>query len=248
MVSTLIFDATYYVLAFCMIALLSATIILPRFSRIKESKIAAGTAYLALGALITLVGSVILIAITRSSSINGFLYQQLQFSTAYVGFAVFIFGVDRVLLSNQFTGSTLRRSRILMYGSYFLSVAFSSLFLFNPATYKVTIVGSQEHVAQQTVFWYPLFFTLGLCALIAFYISSSKNGTTPRNYATWIGLCCSVILLGTLRESTIIPSSGDPYTDLLIAFLPFVAGSFCILMGVRSLRPSSENRSPRHNS
>ena len=41
-----------------MIALLVSTVIVARFSRVKDRKIAVGTAYASLGALITLVGSV----------------------------------------------------------------------------------------------------------------------------------------------------------------------------------------------
>jgi hypothetical protein len=241
MVSTSFFDATYYALVTCMIALLVSTIIVARFSRVKDRKIAVGTAYFSLGALITLVGSAILLALGRSSALNGFLYQQLQFSTAYAGFAIFLFGLDSGLLSNQFTGINLKRVRIFVWCSYFLTIAVSSLYLFNPATYKVTIIGSQEHVAQQTVFWYPLFLALVISALTAFYISSRKNSVSFRRYAIWFGLCCSLILLGTLRESTVIPSAGDPFADLLFAFLPFIAGSFCILMAARSLHQSSEN-------
>jgi hypothetical protein len=240
MVSTSFFDATYYSLVTCMIALLVSTVIVARFSRVKDRKIAVGTAYASLGALITLVGSAILLALSRSSAFNGFLYQQLQFSTAYAGFAIFLFGLDSGLLSNQFTGINLKRVRIFVWGSYFLAVAVSSLFLFNPATYKVTIIGSQEHVAQQTVFWFPLFLALVVSALTAFYISR-KNNISLRRYSILFGLCCSLILLGTLRESTIIPSAGDPLTDLLVAFLPFIAGSFCILMAARSLRQFREN-------
>ena len=238
MISTSTFDAMYYALALSMIALLATTAILARFSRVREPRnIALGTGYSALGALVTVVGAVALTALIRSSSpINGFLYQQLQFSIAYVGFAMFLFGLDRGLLSTRFTGVNLKQSRIFIYVSYFFTVAIASIFLFDDATYRVSVVGSQIHVAQQTVFWIPLFLALDIGTFTAFYVSLRKSHVSLGRYPTWFGVCSCLILLGTLRESTIIPSSGDPLTDLFVAFLPFVAGSLCIVAAVLTIR------------
>ena len=75
---------------------------------------------------------------------NGFLYQQAQFSTVYLGFVLFLYGIDRSLISKLQLDKNLKRIRILIWGAFILTVAASSVYLFNPSTYTITHVGSQE--------------------------------------------------------------------------------------------------------
>jgi hypothetical protein len=50
-------------------------------------------------------------------------------------------------------------------------------------------------------------------------------------HPVWFAVFCAAILVGLLRESTL----GDPEPDLLAAFVPFVMGTMCLLLTVRSL-------------
>ena len=187
----------------------------------------------ALGALITISETVFLLALSRNGSIGSFLYEQAQFSVAYLAFGLVLYGLDKGLLSRLFSGDKLKRARVISWSAYALSIAGSSLFLFNPASYKVTVIGSQVHAAQQLVFWFPLFLVLLVSPLSTIIAILRSENPQLRNYGKWFGLSSSLIFLGTLREATVIPSAGDPFADLLVAFVPFVAGSFCLLMGVR---------------
>ena len=191
---------------------------------------------MALGALVTIVETVFLIALSRNSAIGGFLYQQAQFSIAYIAFAIVLFGIDTTLLSNLQLDSkrTLNGLRILVWSMFFLAIGISSFYLFNPSTYTITHSGSIEHVAQQLVFWLPLFLTLIIGSSASLVVALRSDDTSLRRYAIWFALSFTLIFIGTLRESTIIPSTGDPLIDLFVAFAPFVAGSFCILMVARS--------------
>jgi hypothetical protein len=167
-----VFDFIYYALAIAMMLfLLGATVLgLRNKVRSKDSKdrrSSLGISLTALGALLTISETVILTALFRGSAIGGFLYQEVQYSVAYFAFAIVLFGVDITLLSNEKFGikSRLTQIRIVVWSSYFLAIAISSFHLFNPSTYTVTYSGSVEHVAQQLIFWLPLFLTLVIGAV-----------------------------------------------------------------------------------
>src|SRR5579872_1962514 len=240
---TIVFDLTYYALALTMILLLLAGTILGLWkSRSLGSKTTLGMGLVSLGGLIVISDSVVLIALSRNGLINGFLYQQVQFSVAYTAFTLVLYGLDKILFSQLVGGDQLRRARLFAWGTYIFSIGGASLFLFNPATYRVTIVGSQVYVAQQLVFWVPLFLVLVDGALTSAIAIFRSNNLQIRKYAGWSGLFSVLVFLGTLRESTIIPSTGDPFNDLLVAFAPFIAGSACALLGVLSTLPTRNEK------
>jgi hypothetical protein len=237
---TFLFDSLYYSLSVTMILVLIVATILGLKIRsgitdANNRRIALGTSLAALGALIIIAETVPLLAMYRDSLLGGFLYQQLQFSIAYIGLGIVLYGIDITLLSKMQIGVKHSWLRIFVLSIFFLALAFSSSHLFNPSTYAVTYSGSVEHAAQQLVFWLPMFLTLIVGATAASVVFIRTSGTPLRPYAIWFALFFALILVGALRESTIIPSFGDPFTDLLVAFTPFVAGSFCILMSARSL-------------
>jgi hypothetical protein len=242
MESTFIFDITYYILTLMMTVILSAGTVLGLWkSRAGNNKATFGMGLVALGGLITITESSVLIFLSRNSLVGGFLYQQVQFSISYFAFAAVLYGLDNVLFSQMLSGINLKRTRIFACDLYLFSIAGASLSLFNPASYKVTIVGSQVYVAQQMVFWFPLFLVLLGGALTSLVTILRSDNSQLRNYARWVGLFSALVLLGTLRESTLVPSAGDPLVDLLVAFVPFVVGSLCALMGVRATLLSSRN-------
>jgi Na+-translocating ferredoxin:NAD+ oxidoreductase RNF subunit RnfB len=49
----------------------------------------------------------------------------------------------------------------------------------------------------------------------------------------WLAAFAGLGLIGVLREAQVIPSSGDPLVDVLVAFLPFVACGLCVFDGIR---------------
>src|SRR5579871_4123707 len=193
---TIVFDATYYALSIAMISLLSTGAIFGLWkSRRLGSKTTLGMGLVSLGGLIVIIDSVILISLSRNGPFNGFLYQQVQFSVAYTAFALVLYGLDRILFSQLVTGDQLRRARFFAWGTYIFSIGGASLFLFNPATYRVTIVGSQVYVAQQLVFWVPLFLVLVGGALTSAIAIFRSNNLQIRKYAGWSGLFSVLVFL-----------------------------------------------------
>ena len=80
------------------------------------------------------------------------------------------------------------------------------------------------------VFYLPLFYVTVVVVLLLPFRAARAHW-----HPVWFVLCCAAILLGLLRESTLIPTLRDPELDLLAAFGPFVVGSVCLLLTVRSL-------------
>ncbi|HXQ92974.1 MAG TPA: hypothetical protein VN739_08200 [Nitrososphaerales archaeon] len=249
MLPTFLFDLTYYAMVLMVISILTGAVLVGLKARAKffinlmDRRRAVGTSFASLGALITLIGTATFLSLYRDGAIGGYLYQQAQFSTAYLGFVFFLHGIDQGLFSSLQDNEIRRRIRITVWGAFILTVVISSIFLFNPTTYTVTQVGSQEHVAQEVVFWLPLFFTLLIGALTSFLFSWIQRGKHAISYPLWFGLCSIMVFFGTLKESNVIPTSGDNLIDLLLAFVPFIAGSFCILMSAFSLFFQSQKSS-----
>src|ERR1700730_687574 len=132
MLETLVFDSTYYVLSGAMITLLTAGTVLGLKFRGENRPASVGMGLTALGALITISETVFLLALSRNGSIGSFLYEQARFSVAYLAFGLFLYGWEKGLLSRMFSGDKLKRARIISWSAYALSIAGSSLFLFNP--------------------------------------------------------------------------------------------------------------------
>ena len=231
-----------------MVALLSTATVLGLKFRAGDRNATLGMGLASLGALITITESVVLVALSRNGSIGGFLYQQVQFSVAYLAFAFFLYGMDRGLLSRMFFGDKLRRARILAWGTYSLMIAVSSLFLFNPASYKVTIVGSQVHVAQQLVFWFPLFFALLAGALTSiFAILRSESPQRRTANVVWYLVVASFlghskrIYNHPFRRRSFYRSSGCLYSFCCRERLPFGGSEslrFLLKRGGTARRPA----------
>jgi hypothetical protein len=219
------FDLTYYGLSVVMLGLLGSTIVAGialgrRFTSPIERREAVGVSLAAVGALLTLAGGVVFLTLFRDGALTGLHYQQVQFSVFYLAFALLLYGV--LVMA--------RRWPVLVWLGFVVTVVVASLFLFNPSSYTYTHSGSRVNAVQQLVFWVPLFYvTVVGIVLLPWRAAHGKW------HPVWFGPCCAVLLIGLLRESTLIPSLGDPELDLLVAFVPFLLASFCLFMTGRTL-------------
>ncbi len=209
-----------------------------------------GISLAAVGVVVSLVGSMFFDTLAKSGLIGDLFYQQIHFPILYLGFALVLVGIDAVSSSvNRLKGSAQEnqrwnRIRILIGLLYILSVVVSALYLLNPATYTITFTGASQHVAQQQIFFLPLFLTLVVGTLSLPLLAFISGETASRRQLFWFGLFAGLLLIGMLREATITPSSGDPLIDLLMAFGPFTIGSFCLYLSLRALildKTSMEN-------
>lgn len=235
-----VFDPTYYGLTALIVIVALAAAVLALKARVKLNdktirSLAGGTGLASLGFAIVFITATAFLALLRSGLIGGFLYQQALFSIVYAGSGMMLYGVDRTVFSVPDTGlksSRARRgagSRSALWAAFALSVLVASAYLFSPSTYSVTVTGATRHVAQQAVFWLPPFVisTAGAVGILLFALKLSDAAV--RRHSMWFGLFFGLELFGILRESTLIPSAGDPLADLLVAFIPFTAGGFCLL-------------------
>jgi hypothetical protein len=106
----------------------------------------------------------------------------------------------------------------------------AAIFLFNPGSYVYTQSGMRINAVQQLVFYLPLFYVTAAGALLLPFRTVRAHW-----HAVWFAVFCAAILMGLLRESTLLPTLGDPELDLLAAFVPFVVGTVFLLVAVRSL-------------
>ena len=248
MIQTSVFDSIYYLLVAGLTIVLSCAAVLSfstKYSRTDsgDRSLALGVCLAAVGLTIALVGSVALTALSRGGGFwdsvdGGLFYQRATFTASYVGMGIVLYGTHSITISRPkslfFPTLTARQIEILLWGAFLLSVAFSSISLFNSASYLITKSGSIYHVAQQKVFWLPIFVTLVLSVTISLSIAlNSKERNPHRRGLIWFGLAIVFVQIGLLRESLILPSSGDPLEDLLIVFIPSSIGGILLLQSAR---------------
>jgi hypothetical protein len=217
-----IFDVTYYGLALVMLGLSGYTIVAGFVLRRAvadplERRETVGLSLVAVGALLTLAGGVVFLAMERGGQLGGPLYQQVQFAVFYIAFALILYGMV----------ATARRWPLLLWLGYVVAIGIASVVLLNPSS------GAK----QQLVYWVPLFYVTAVGVLLL-----PLRATRGCWHPLWLALCFAALLVGLLRESTIIPSSGNPELDLLAAFVPFVVATFCLFLTMRSLAAESMSR------
>jgi hypothetical protein len=178
----------------------------------------------ALGALLTLVAGVGFLELERAVLIDSLLYQQAHFALFYVAFGLILSGV--LATGRQWP----IQWRILWWTGFAMTIAIAAVVLFDPTTYTFTQSGGRVNAVQQAVFYLPLVFVTA-----AGVLGLPTRAMRTRPQSIWVALCCGAVLVGLLREATIIPALGDPLLDLLAAFVPFTLGSVCLLIAVRSL-------------
>jgi len=240
----LVFDPTFYAFGTVIVCFLTATVVIAimklRGSKsIEVRKLVMGTVLFALGAIVTTVGVVLLSFLSRSGEIDPFLYLQSEFLDIYFGFGLILSGIQFTVYAG---GSKLASTfRALTWLTFAASSTISAAFLLNRATYAVSFSGSTMHVAQQLVFWLPVFLTscIGLVVLPVLALRAGDSGL--RSHASLFAVSILLVLVGCLKESNLIPSSGDPLRDLLVSFVPFTTGSVILLLAASRL-PSSYAR------
>jgi len=242
MVSTTTFDLIYYLFTIVTILTLGTAIFLGvlRNRSTKEKSLRnlrIAVVLVSSGAIIDFAWAVLLTALSRSggwwdSLSGGLFYQQATYSVIYAGTALVLFGITRSLQTFWESAGikTKTRASIALWITYLLAVVVSLVYLFNPGTYTITYSGIIAHVAEQRIFWLPAFLALAIGTAI-FSIGATKiANSSMRRGSILTALFCVLLFLGSLRESNIIPSTGDPLSDLLLAFAPFAASAFCLML------------------
>ncbi len=238
----LIFDPTYYSLSalILVLAFSSALAILlnrNKFTDNSKRSLAVGIGLVALGYGLIFIIAVTLLALFRGGTLAGFLYLQIEFALVYLGCGLVLFGVDNVLFgpralkAEQPTKNHLGRNarpRSILWIAFFVSVGIALIFLFDTQTYTVTIVGGTMHVAQEAIFWLPPAVTMIVGAICGLIIALKGVPTATSSQGIYLILFFFLEIVGMLKESNIIQSLGDPFADLLLAFVPFSAGAVCL--------------------
>ncbi len=75
-----------------------------------------------------------------------------------------------------------------------------------------------------------------MCGVILVSLATGfRERPGMRTLLAWYAGFTVLLLIGALREATIIPSSGEPLVDLLLAFVPFAAAGICLFLSLRIL-------------
>jgi vacuolar-type H+-ATPase subunit I/STV1 len=243
--ATRIFDFTYYALAIIITLLLAYSFFLGL--RIRQAATgrngrnrALGMSLVASGTAISVLVGVSFDILAKRAIINDLLYQQAHFSVFYVGFALVLFGFLATLFTPRREASPSDRRRgnrlqILLWALYILAVASAVVSLYNPASFTV-ITSSGLHYVQKPIFFLPLFVTLTMGLVGVSLVAVRSSDSRLQAHLVWLDLFTVLVLIGLLREATLIPTSGIPLVDLLLAFGPFTLASFCLLISVLRLR------------
>ena len=230
-----IFEILYYGLTIAMVILLGS-ILFARFNPGRNpahSMALRGIKLIALGTILALIGGVSLDTLSKAGILGDLAYQQIHFSIFYAGFAAILYGFG---LSFAIPPSRSGAIKIAAWILYAAAVVLAAANLFNPATYVVAASGGIQHYAQQRIFFLPLFYVLAAGLILWVYSILSKKDLLVRRNQPWLGLFLLFLLAGLLREATIIPSSGMPVVDILVAFGPFMLASVCLFMSARQFK------------
>jgi hypothetical protein len=228
------FEMIYYLLTGIIVTILvsAACVSLIKRRRLADSIFrnqALGIGLTAIGAATTVFTGVSLDTLFKSGSIGGLFYQQSHFLIFYAGFALIFYGLATVLLGPKdphFLFVEKRKEfRILLWSVFALSVLVSLSYLLNPL---IIYSGGVEHVPQQTIYFLPLFVTAVLGSVLV-PLSILEKERASRRIDMWFGAFSIFTLIGVLREATLIPSSGNPLVNLLVAFGPFTIAAVCLL-------------------
>jgi hypothetical protein len=233
------YNGLYYALSAVSIILLLCVILVSLRTRSKSTdriyrNQAIGICLAALGFLFIIFFGVFLDTLTKSGLITDLLFQQSHFPIFYLGVAMIFFGIDSsivTVLQSKLSKKKriVNQLRTLQWGIFILTIAIATFYLLTLST------GPSGHVAQQPIFFLPIIFVI-LVGMIELPIMTFMSQSFLRKHFAWFSLTIFLIFIGALREATIIPSSGEPWIDLLAAFGPFTLASFCLFMSARSLK------------
>lgn len=184
-------------------------------------------AVIAVGTLVALAGGLIADAVLKSSP----WFQQVRFGAYYLGFAAVVVGTIGVIGAG---GDTLRARRVgrALAVLFVAALAIGIIFVTVPATF---VLNQYHEQIQLTVYWLPMLVAAagGAVALIAI-ASMAAAGTRFR--IILVAVFETLLFIGLLREAEIVPDLGDPLANLLVAFVPFVAGAVCLAIAAAPQR------------
>jgi len=238
------FEFLYLGLAAALVVILSAAAAtgLMRWRRPGEDRtrqIALGIA-LAAGSLeVALLAGVLLDSIKETT--GELFFQRAHFAIFYVAFATLLYGSDRVASNvldndrNPLAPRIAKRFRLALWSGYALTVLVALWALAGAGSPSASPGQGAPHVPQQPIYSLPVFYSLVISAIAMLALAARL-----RKGSEWPLLVCFAAatlfgLLGSLREAAVIPSSGDPVGDLLLAFGPFTCTGACLYASVRLL-------------
>jgi hypothetical protein len=233
------FDQIYYTLSvLILVAIAYSTYAGLRLHKLETESIlkrrALGIVSAAIGIAIALLGGLFTdLLLKRSSS-----FQQTRFTFFFIGFTLVTFGVEAIArasqetcdLPNYFSQPKITSSAIWVL--YLGTLAIAAFYLVNPNTFILNKNGDQ---IQLIVYWLPMLTSTLFGVIFLFMLAIKIREKGERVHLLWISAYLTLVLIGLLRESLIIRSLGNPLSDMLIAFVPFAAGSICLCFAVRSL-------------
>ena len=174
---------------------------------------------IAIGTVVALAGGLIADAALKSSP----WFQQVRFGAYYLGFAAIMIGTIVVIGAAGDSRRARRVGRALAV-VFVVSVIIGGVFVLVLATF---VLNRYHEQIQLAVYWLPMLVAGagGAVALIA-VAPVVRAGTRFR--VVLVAVFEALLFIGLLREAEIIPDLGDPLTNLLVAFLPFVVGAVCL--------------------
>jgi len=218
------FDALYWAFGVVMLVAFLATITrsVAELRRGGDPSRSEATLVVAIGALVALVTG---FGLNALRSVTGDLaYQQVHFGVFYVAFGLVLWGFDRVGMTGTRATRAGSAVRAIVWGVFGLSVVVAALVLLSPDRYRVVSGGDVRYV-QETVFFVPVFVALavGVAWLPSWLSPVERHSARP-----WLAAVAALLVVGLLREATIVPSTDQPIIDLALAFVPFTLASLCL--------------------
>jgi MFS family permease len=234
------FDLIYYALAIGILLALVYSIISAldlRRSSVRPAyrQPALGIIWIALGTAITLLGGLFADSFLKNSPY----FQQTRFALYDVGFVLIVVGITTILAAAQVSDaqpnflSNLKQLRSVVWVLFLGSLAISTFYLLNPATFVLNQYGYQ---IQQAVYFLPMLTAVLVGSVLLLLAAFASRGRAARLPFFWLGLFAALVFVGLLRESLILPDLGDPLIDLLAAFVPFFMSSICLGFASASFR------------
>ena len=221
----LAFDALYWAFGGVMLLTLAATVARStadlRHGSVDRSR-AEATLVAAVGALLALVVG---FGLNGLRSVTGDLfYQQAHFAAFYVAFGLVLWAFDRVGMTGSRTSRAGRVLRTTAWAAFALATVVAMAELLAPEGYRIVSGGDVRYV-QQPAFFLPVLVVLVVGTA---WLPSWVSGAWRKTTRPWLAAFAAFMLLGILREATIIPSTDEPLLDLLLAFVPFMVAVLCL--------------------
>jgi cytochrome bd-type quinol oxidase subunit 2 len=244
-----LFEITYFGLGGVLAGLLLTVVITAsRQARaFADPKQRAGSISIALagvGVAVVLIAGVGLDSIKNIT--GGAFFQIAHFAAFYAAFGLVLYGADHMASSILTTDSGAlsghyRPLRVGIWTAYVTSLLIAG-WLLASAAITAAANGSAGELPQQPIYFLPVLLALGISGLIMLLLAVRPGEPTwLRSTVGWFAAFAGLGMIGSLREATIIPSTGNPQLDLLIAFLPFTAGGVCLFVSGRFV---SRGRAP----